>query len=158
MASGACPVVLLTSHTDPAVAARAIDAGVLGFLVKPLRAEELGPALDVAVSRFREMAAMRQENETLKRTLETRKLVERAKGILMKRLGLSRAGGLPADPEDGHGHAPADDGGRPGPAPHRGDGAGAARASSRAARAADFFGTLVPLPHRWAVGHPTDRS
>jgi two-component system, response regulator PdtaR len=89
MASGACPVVLLTSHADAAVSARAIAAGVLAFLVKPLRAEELGPALDVAVSRFRELSAMRQENETLKRTLETRKLVERAKGILMKRLGLS---------------------------------------------------------------------
>lgn len=89
MASGICPVVLLTSHTDFAVSARAIQAGVLGFLAKPLRPEELGPALDVAVSRFRELSAVRLENETLKRTLETRKLVERAKGILMKRLGLS---------------------------------------------------------------------
>ena len=89
MSSGACPVVLLTSHTDTAVAGRATAAGVLGFLVKPLRAEELGPALDVAVSRFRELSAVRRENETLKRTLETRKLVERAKGILMTRLGLS---------------------------------------------------------------------
>jgi two-component system, response regulator PdtaR len=89
MASGACPVVLLTSHTDLAVSSRAIRAGVLAFLAKPLRPEELGPALDVAVSRFRELAAVRLENETLKRTLETRKLVERAKGILMKRLGLS---------------------------------------------------------------------
>ena len=89
MASGACPVVLLTSHTDVAVSSRAIQAGVLGFLAKPLRPEELGPALDVAVSRFRELSAVRLENETLKRMLETRKLVERAKGILMKRLGLS---------------------------------------------------------------------
>ena len=89
MASGACPVVLLTSHTDFAVSSRAIQAGVLGFLAKPLRPEELGPALDVAVSRFRELSAVRLENETLKRTLETRKLVERAKGILMQRLGLS---------------------------------------------------------------------
>jgi two-component system, response regulator PdtaR len=89
MASGACPVVLLTSHTDTEVSERAIAAGVLAFLVKPLRPEELGPALDVAVSRFRELSAMRLENETLKRMLETRKLVERAKGILMKRLGLS---------------------------------------------------------------------
>jgi AmiR/NasT family two-component response regulator len=89
MASGACPVVLLTSHTDVAVSSRAIQAGVLAFLVKPLRPEELGPALDVAVSRFRELSAVRLENETLKRTLETRKLVERAKGILMNRLGLS---------------------------------------------------------------------
>lgn len=88
-ASGACPVVMLTSHTDTSVAERAITAGVLAFLVKPLRPEELGPALDVAISRFRELAAIRRENETLRRTLETRKLVERAKGILMKRLGLS---------------------------------------------------------------------
>jgi AmiR/NasT family two-component response regulator len=89
MASGSCPVVMLTSHTESTVAERAIAAGVLGFLVKPLRPEELGPALDLAVSRFRELSAMRQENETLKRTIETRKVVERAKGILMKRLGLS---------------------------------------------------------------------
>jgi len=84
-----CPIVLLTSHADPAVAARAVDAGVLGFLVKPLRAEELGPALDVAVSRFRELEAVRKENEALKQKLEARKLVDRAKGVLMTRLGLS---------------------------------------------------------------------
>jgi len=89
MAGAACPVVLLTSHTDPAASARAIEAGALGFLVKPLRAEELGPALDLAVSRFREMQAVRRENETLRRSLEGRKLIERAKGILMQRLGLS---------------------------------------------------------------------
>ena len=84
-----CPIVLLTSHADPAVAARAVDAGVLGFLVKPLRVEELGPALDVAVSRFRELEAVRKENEALKQKLEARKLVDRAKGVLMTRLGLS---------------------------------------------------------------------
>jgi response regulator NasT len=53
---------------------------VLGFLVKPLRPEELGPALDVAV---------RKENEALKQKLKARKLVDRAKGVLMTRLGLS---------------------------------------------------------------------
>lgn len=84
-----CPIVLLTSHADPGVATRAVDAGVLGFLVKPLRAEELGPALDVAVSRFRELEAVRKENEALKQKLEARKLVDRAKGMLMTRLGLS---------------------------------------------------------------------
>ena len=89
MAAAVCPVVLLTSHTDAEVSARAIEAGALGFLVKPLRAEELGPALDLAVSRFREMQAVRRENETLRRSLEGRKLIERAKGILMQRLGLS---------------------------------------------------------------------
>jgi two-component system, response regulator PdtaR len=89
MGRGVCPVVLLTSHTDTAAIGRAVQAGVLAFLAKPLRPEELAPALDLAVSRFREISAVRQENETLKRTLETRKLVERAKGILMTRLGLS---------------------------------------------------------------------
>ena len=84
-----CPVVLVTSHTDAPVVARAVDAGVLGFLAKPVRAEELGPTLDVAVHRFRELEAIRKENEALKRKLESRKLVERAKGILMTRLGLS---------------------------------------------------------------------
>jgi len=84
-----CPIVLLTSHADTEVASRAVDAGVLAFLVKPLRAEELGPALDVAVSRFRELEAVRKENEALKQKLEARKLVDRAKGVLMTRLGLS---------------------------------------------------------------------
>jgi response regulator NasT len=62
---------------------------VLGFLAKPVRAEELGPTLHVAVHRFREIEAMREENEQLRRKLESRKLVERAKGVLMTRLGLS---------------------------------------------------------------------
>jgi two-component system, response regulator PdtaR len=84
-----CPVVLVTSHTDAPVVARAVDAGVLGFLAKPVRPEDVGPTLDVAVHRFRELAAVRKENEALKRKLESRKLVERAKGILMTRLGLS---------------------------------------------------------------------
>lgn len=84
-----CPIVLVTSRTDPHVVARAVDAGVLGFLAKPLRPEELGPTLDLAVHRFRELEAVRRENDILKRKLESRKLVERAKGILMTRLGLS---------------------------------------------------------------------
>lgn len=88
-ASGRSPVVLLTSHASPAVAARAADAGVLGFLVKPVRADELGPTLDVARARFAELVALREEGERLRRQLEARKLVDRAKGILMLRLGLS---------------------------------------------------------------------
>jgi two-component system, response regulator PdtaR len=89
MTVAACPVVLVISHTDAPVVARAVDAGVLGFLAKPVRAEELGPTLDVAIHRFRDIDTMRRENETLRRKLASRKLVERAKGILMRRLGLS---------------------------------------------------------------------
>ena len=91
MAASPCPLVLLTSRTDPQSAARAVEVGVLGFLAKPLRAVELGPALDLAVSRFREWAAIRKENEELKRRLESRKIVERAKGVLIERFGLTES-------------------------------------------------------------------
>ena len=84
-----CPVVLFTSHTDASIAGRAALAGILGFLAKPLRPEELGAALDLAVSRFHDLCAVRKENEDLKRKLESRKLVERAKGLLIQRLGLT---------------------------------------------------------------------
>ncbi len=86
-----CPIVLLTSRTDPAVVEGARAAGVMAFLLKPLRREELGPALDLAVSRFREFETIRKENEDLRRTLESRKIVERAKGLLMEREGLTEA-------------------------------------------------------------------
>lgn len=86
-----CPIVLLTSRTDPAVIERARDAGVMAFLLKPLRAAELGPALDLAVARFREFEALRRENQDLRKAMESRKLVERAKGLLMDREGLSES-------------------------------------------------------------------
>ena len=91
MAASPCPLVLLTSRTDSDVATRAIDAGVLGFLVKPLRPEELGPTLDLAVSRFRDLMAIRKENVELKNKLESRRLVDRAKALLIQRLGLTEA-------------------------------------------------------------------
>jgi response regulator NasT len=89
MASRPCALVLLTSRTGPDVAGRAVEAGVLGFLVKPLRHEELGPALDLAVSRFRDFEAVRRENRDLKRRLESRKLVDRAKALLIQKMGMT---------------------------------------------------------------------
>ncbi len=86
-----CPIVLLTSRTDQDVVERASAAGVMAFLVKPLRARELGPALELAVARFREFEAIRQENADLRKTIESRKLVERAKGVLMEQEGLSES-------------------------------------------------------------------
>lgn len=91
MARAPCPVVLLTSRTDPEVSERARAAGVMAFLVKPLRPQELGPAIDVAVARFLEFEAIRRENEDLKKAIESRKLVERAKGLLMEREGLTES-------------------------------------------------------------------
>jgi response regulator NasT len=77
-----CPVVLLTSHTDGALVDRAREAGVMGYLLKPLRPAELAPTLDLAVARF-------AETRRLKQSLEERKLIERAKGTLMTRHGLT---------------------------------------------------------------------
>jgi response regulator NasT len=91
MATDPCALVLLTSRTDTEVVSRAVEAGVLGFLAKPLRREELAPALDLAVSRFRDLEAVRRENDRLRQKLESRKLVDRAKALLIQRAGLSEA-------------------------------------------------------------------
>jgi len=77
-----CPVVLFTSHTDIPLVARAREAGVMAYLLKPLRPAELGPALDLAIARF-------AENRQLRQTLAGRKYIERAKGALMARFGLT---------------------------------------------------------------------
>jgi len=85
------PIVLLTSHYDAASIERAKGAGVMAYLIKPLREEELLPAIELAISRFSEFNSLRKENADLKKTLEARKTIERAKGILMKKQGLSEA-------------------------------------------------------------------
>ena len=85
------PIVLLSSHYDAETIERAKRAGVMGYLIKPLRAGELLPAVELAVSHFQEFIALRKENENLKKTLEARKVIERAKGILMASKGFSEA-------------------------------------------------------------------
>ena len=82
MAANPCPIVLFTRHRGDALIERARRAGVMGYLLKPLRAEELPPVLDLAIARFAEIRDLRQR-------LEARKLIERAKGLLMTRQGLS---------------------------------------------------------------------
>jgi response regulator NasT len=83
------PVVLVTSHHDAETVERARRAGVMGYLIKPLRAPELLPAIEVAIGRFQEFVALQKENEDLKKTLEARKVIDRAKAILMKRQSLT---------------------------------------------------------------------
>jgi AmiR/NasT family two-component response regulator len=85
------PIVLLTSHYDTETIDRAKEAGVMAYLLKPLREEELLPSVELAISRFEEFISLRKENEDLKKTLEARKTIERAKGILMKTERLSEA-------------------------------------------------------------------
>lgn len=85
------PIVLLTSHYERETIERAKEAGVLAYLLKPLREEELLPSIELAISRFAEFVSLRKENEDLRKTLEARKTIERAKGILMKNRGLSES-------------------------------------------------------------------
>jgi two-component system, response regulator PdtaR len=85
------PIILVSSHYDAETVERAKQAGVMGYLLKPLRDGELLPAIELAVSHFREFVTLQKENEDLKKTLEARKIIERAKGILMKSKGLSEA-------------------------------------------------------------------
>ncbi len=91
MEANPLPIVLLTSHFDPETIERAKEAGVMAYLIKPLREEELLPAVELAISRCEEFISLRKENEDLKKTIEVRKAIERAKGVLMKRQGLSEA-------------------------------------------------------------------
>jgi AmiR/NasT family two-component response regulator len=82
------PVVLLTAYSEQSLIGRAKDAGVCGYLVKPFRETELMPVIELALTRFGEMRELEREVTDLKDALETRKLVERAKGVLMEVHGL----------------------------------------------------------------------
>ncbi len=83
------PIILLTAYGEEELVERAAEAGVLAYLMKPVSEDDLLPTIALALARFREFQALHQEVESLKEALETRKLVERAKGILMRRLNLS---------------------------------------------------------------------
>lgn len=85
------PVLLLTAFSQTELIDRAKAAGVVGYIVKPFREGELVPAIEVAMARFSEFRQLEQEIGNLKETLETRKLIERAKGILMESQGLKEA-------------------------------------------------------------------
>ncbi|MEV0670292.1 ANTAR domain-containing response regulator [Mycobacterium sp. NPDC050441] len=79
------PIVILTAFSQRELVERARDAGAMAYLVKPFSVTDLVPAIEVAVSRFSEIAALENEVATLGDRLETRKLVERAKGLLQSK-------------------------------------------------------------------------
>lgn len=85
------PVILLTAYSQKDLVERAKAAGVVGYMVKPFREADLAPAIEVALARFKEFEAMHKEVDDLQLALETRKLVDRAKGILMDTQGLNEA-------------------------------------------------------------------
>jgi two-component system, response regulator PdtaR len=85
------PVVLLSAYSQRDLVQRAREAGVVAYLIKPYREEELAPAIEVALARFQEFKELEAQVTDLQLALETRKLVDRAKGILMDKQGLSEA-------------------------------------------------------------------
>lgn len=85
------PVLLLTAYSQQDLVERAKEAGVVGYIVKPFRESDLAPAIAVAMARFEEFQALERQVSDLKEALETRKLVDRAKGILMDTQGLTEA-------------------------------------------------------------------
>jgi AmiR/NasT family two-component response regulator len=85
------PVIFLTAYSQKELVDQAKEAGVVAYLVKPFRESDLAPAIEIALARFEQFRALKKEVADLKEALETRKLVERAKGILMDTQGLSEA-------------------------------------------------------------------
>jgi AmiR/NasT family two-component response regulator len=83
------PIVMVTAYGQEELVSRAVEAGVFGYLVKPFREADLLPAIATARARHDELSALRQEADSLTEALAARKTIERAKGLLMQRDGLS---------------------------------------------------------------------
>ena len=83
------PIVMLTAYGQEELVNRAVEAGVFGYLVKPFREQDLLPAIRAARARHDELLALREEAESLADALAARKTIERAKGLLMEKEGLS---------------------------------------------------------------------
>ncbi|MGB9856664.1 MAG: ANTAR domain-containing response regulator [Dictyoglomaceae bacterium] len=82
------PVIFLTAYSDKELVEKAKEVGVVAYLVKPFKETDLFPAIEVAIARFKEFLQLKEEVKDLKDALETRKLVDRAKGLLMDMEGL----------------------------------------------------------------------
>jgi len=85
------PIVMLTAFSEAALVDRAVEAGVFGYLVKPFRESDLLPAIEAARARHAELQAVREEAGSLRDSLESRKVIENAKGLQMEKDGLTEA-------------------------------------------------------------------
>jgi two-component system, response regulator PdtaR len=85
----AIPIILLTAYSEAQLVERAARANISAYLMKPVAEEDLLPAITLALARFEEFESLRREVADLREALEARKVVEKAKGILMRRLDLS---------------------------------------------------------------------
>ena len=83
------PIVVVSAYSEKALVDRAAEAGVFGYLTKPFREDDLLPAIATARARFGELEALREEVDSLTEALAARKAVERAKGLLMAKQGLT---------------------------------------------------------------------
>jgi response regulator NasT len=83
------PIVMLTAYGQDELVSRAVEAGVFGYLVKPFREQDLLPAIHTASARHDELTALREEADSLAEALGARKVIERAKGLLMTKETLS---------------------------------------------------------------------
>jgi two-component system, response regulator PdtaR len=83
------PIVMLTAYGQEELVARAVEAGVFGYLVKPFRESDLLPAIHTARARHEELTALREEADSLAEALAARKAIERAKGLLMAKENLT---------------------------------------------------------------------
>ena len=83
------PIVMVTAYDQDEIVSRAVEAGVFGYLVKPFREQDLLPAIQTARARHDELQALRAEAESLADALAARKAIERAKGVLMAKEGLT---------------------------------------------------------------------
>ncbi|HBG46801.1 MAG TPA: response regulator [Deltaproteobacteria bacterium] len=86
---GPMPIILITGLSSDEMASKAIESGVFAYLVKPVTKKQLEPAIKLAMARYNEFKSLKVEVSDLKDAIETRKMVERAKGILMKRCNIS---------------------------------------------------------------------
>jgi AmiR/NasT family two-component response regulator len=84
-----CPVLMLTAFSQRELVDRARDAGVMAYVLKPFTVNDLIPAIEIAISRHQQMKSLSEEVADLHQRLETRKLIDRAKGILMAALNLT---------------------------------------------------------------------
>lgn len=82
------PIIMLTAYSQPELFEEAAKAGVFAYLTKPLRKADLAPAIEIAIARAMEMTELKDELNKLNNKLETRKIVEKAKGLLMKKFNL----------------------------------------------------------------------
>jgi len=89
LADQAIPIVMLTAYGQDELVGRAVEAGVFGYLVKPFREQDLVPAIAAARARHAELEEVRRQAESLADALAARKVIERAKGLLMEKEGIT---------------------------------------------------------------------